>query len=190
MYAISLGEDGAELRPLEPWHAEEFLAHLDRGRDFITRHIPFGANATDTDSARAVLQSYADRRAADSGFLHGLWLDGTLVGGLLFRVFDAATGSCEIGCWLEPAGTGRGLVTRGARVLIDWAFDERGMHRVEWHVSSANEPSINVARRLGLIREGVLRESHPYRGVRQDTEVWAVLAPEWHDARARAERRG
>lgn len=31
MYAISLGDDGAELRPLEPWHAEEFLAHLDRG---------------------------------------------------------------------------------------------------------------------------------------------------------------
>ncbi|NUS78165.1 MAG: RimJ/RimL family protein N-acetyltransferase, partial [Streptomyces sp.] len=28
MYAISLG-DGAELRPLEPWHAEEFLANLE-----------------------------------------------------------------------------------------------------------------------------------------------------------------
>ncbi|MFJ3338589.1 GNAT family N-acetyltransferase [Streptomyces sp. NPDC086766] len=185
MYATSLGDDGAELRPLEPWHAEEFLAHLDRGRDFITRHIPFGANATDVDSARAVLQAYADKRAADSGFLHGLWLDGKLVGGLLFRVFDAASGNCEIGCWLEPAGTGRGLVTRGARVLIDWAFDERGMHRVEWYVSSANEPSIGVARRLGLTREGVLRESHPYRGARQDTEIWAVLAPEWRAARTR-----
>ncbi|PZH17370.1 RimJ/RimL family protein N-acetyltransferase [Streptomyces sp. NTH33] len=188
MYAISLGDDGAELRPLEPWHAAEFLAHLDRGRTFITRHIPFGANATDLDSARAILQAYADKRATDSGFLHGLWLEGKLVGGLLFRVFDAATGTCEIGCWLEPAGTGRGLVTRGARVLVDWAFDERGMHRVEWRASSANEASIKVARRLGMTREGVLRESFPYRGVRQDTEVWAVLAPEWREARAREGR--
>ncbi|MFG2680179.1 GNAT family N-acetyltransferase [Streptomyces sp. NPDC048392] len=183
MYAISLGDDGAELRPLETWHAEEFLAHLDRGRDFITEHIPFGAKATDVDSARGVLQAYADRHAADSGFLHGLWLDGELVGGLLYRVFDAATGVCEIGCWLEPAGTGRGLVTRGARVLIDWAFDERGMHRVEWHASSANTPSVNAARRLGMMREGVLRESFPHRGTRQDMEVWAVLAPEWREAR-------
>ncbi|MFF9410068.1 GNAT family N-acetyltransferase [Streptomyces anandii] len=190
MYAISLGDDGAELRPLEPWHAEEFLAHLNRGRAFITRHIPFGANVTDTDSARAVLQSYADKRAADSGFLHGLWLEGKLVGGLLFRVFDAAAGMCEAGCWLEPAGTGRGLVTRGARVLIDWAVEERGMHRVEWRVSSANEASIAVARRLGMSREGVLRESYPYRGVRQDTEIWAVLAPEWRATRARAARGG
>jgi len=186
MFAISLGDDGAELRPLEPWHAEEFLAHLDRGREFITQHIPFGSAVTDVAGARALLQSYADKRAADSGFLYGLWLDTKLVGGLLFRVFDAEGGNCEVGCWLEPAGSGRGLVTRGARTLIDWAFDERGLHRVEWHVSSANEPSINVARRLGMTREGVLRETFLYRGVRQDTEIWSVLAPEWRDARARA----
>ncbi|POX53649.1 GNAT family N-acetyltransferase [Streptomyces sp. Ru72] len=188
MYAISLGDDGAELRPLEPWHAEEFLAHLDRGREFITRHIRFGENATDVDSAREILKGYADKRAADSGFLHGLWLDGKLVGGLLFRVFDTAAGNCELGCWLEPAAAGRGLVTRGARVLVDWAFDERGMHRVEWYASSANEPSVNVARRLGMTREGVLREAYPHRGVRQDIEVWSVLAPEWRAARARDDR--
>ncbi|WP_055493575.1 GNAT family N-acetyltransferase [Streptomyces sp. TP-A0356] len=188
MYAISLGDDAAELRPLEPWHAEEFLAHLDRGREFITQHIPFGANATDVDSARAVLRSYADKRAADSGSLHGLWLEGKLVGGVLFRVFDAAGGNCEVGCWLEPAATGRGLVTRAMRVLIDWAFDERGIHRVEWYASSANLASVNVARRLGMSRDGVLRESYLYRGVRQDTEVWSVLAPEWRAARARSAR--
>ncbi|MFC4472583.1 GNAT family N-acetyltransferase [Streptomyces xiangluensis] len=188
MYAISLGEDGAELRPLEPWHAEEFLAHLNRGREFIGQHIPFGANATDADSARELLQSYADKRAADAGGLHGLWLDGKLVGGVLFLHFDAERGTCEVGCWLEPAAAGRGLVTRAMRILIDWAVDERGIHRVEWQASTANEPSINVARRLGMSRDGVLRESYPHRGVRQDLAVWSVLAPEWRDARARAAR--
>ncbi|MFC3575421.1 GNAT family protein [Streptomyces yaanensis] len=188
MYAISLGDDGAELRPLAPWHAEEFLAHLDRGREFITEHIPFGTNATDVDSARAVLQTWADKQAADNGGLHGLWLEGKLVGGVLFRVFDAEGGNCEVGCWLEPAATGRGLVTRAIRVLIDWAVDERGIHRVEWQASSANVPSLNVARRLGLSRDGVLREDFLYRGVRQDTEVWSVLASEWRAARARSAR--
>jgi ribosomal-protein-serine acetyltransferase len=188
MYEISLGDDGAELRPLEPWHAEEFLAHLDRGRDFVTEHIPFGAGATDVASAREILQSYADKRAADGGSLHGLWLEGKLVGGVLFRVFDAAGGTCEVGCWLEPDGTGRGLVTRAMRVLIDWAIDERGIQRVEWYAASANIPSIHVARRLGMSRDGVLRQRFLYRGVRQDTEVWSVLAPEWRAARAQDAR--
>ncbi|GKQ41584.1 GNAT family N-acetyltransferase [Streptomyces sp. A012304] len=186
MYAIPLGDDGAELRPLEPWHAEEFLAHLERGREFINQYIGFGANATDTASAREVLQRYADMRAADTGSLHGLWLEGKLVGGVLFLNFDAARGNCEVGCWLEPAGTGRGLVTRAMRVLIDFAVERRGIHRIEWIAASGNVPSLNVARRLGMTRDGVQREAHPYGGVRHDLEVWSVLAPEWRAARARA----
>ncbi len=178
MFAIPLG-DGAELRPLEPWQAEEFLAHMDRGREFVGRHIGLADVTSDLDSARAWLQSYADKAAADAGRLYGIWLDGTLVGGVLFRVFDAVHGTCEAGCWLEPSAAGRGLVTRAARTIIDWAFRERGMHRVEWHASSENTASIRVAQRLGMRRDGVLRASHPYRGTRQDIEVWSVLAPEW-----------
>ncbi|MGC8918692.1 GNAT family N-acetyltransferase [Streptomyces sp. PG2] len=185
MYATSLGED-AELRPLEPWHAEEFLAHLDRGREYIGQHIPFGTRETDVDSARELLTTFAHRRAEDAGGLHGIWYRGRLVGGVLFRTFDAVQGTAEAGCWLEPAAVGRGLVTRSVRVLLGWAFDERGIHRVEWRASSANTPSINVARRLGMRRDGVLRGNNLYRGARQDLEVWSLLAPEWRAARTEA----
>ncbi|MDH6219419.1 GNAT family N-acetyltransferase [Streptomyces pseudovenezuelae] len=186
MYATSLGDDGVELRPLEPWHAEEFFAHLERGREFIGQFIAFGAKATDVDSARAMLQRYADMRAADKASLHGLWLEGKLVGGVLFLNFDAENGNCEVGCWLEPAGTGRGLVTRAMRVLIDFAVEQRGIHRVEWVAAAGNTPSLNVARRLGMTRDGVHRQAHPYGGVRHDLEVWSILAPEWREARASA----
>lgn len=186
MYAIPLGDEGAELRPLEPWHAEEFLAHLERGRDFINQYVSFGSKATDVASARTALQRYADMRAADTGSLHGIWLDGRLVGGVLFLNFDAEAANCEVGCWLEPAATGRGLITRAMRVLIDFAVERRGIQRVEWVAASGNTPSLDVARRLGMTRDGVRRQAYPYRGVRHDLEVWSVLAQEWRDARARA----
>ncbi|MFI9847811.1 GNAT family N-acetyltransferase [Nonomuraea sp. NPDC051941] len=63
-------------------------------------------------------------------------------------------------------------------MIIDWAIEERGIHRGEWLVSAANEASIAVARRLGTTKDGVLRESSPYPGKRHDIEVWSVLAPE------------
>ena len=126
-------------------------------------------------------------RAAGTGSLHGLWLDGKLVGGVLFLNFDADQGNCEVGCWLEPAASGRGLVTRAMRILIDWAVEERGIHRVEWVAAAGNVPSLNVARRLGMSRDGVLRQKHPHHGVRHDLEVWSVLAPEWRAARADAD---
>jgi RimJ/RimL family protein N-acetyltransferase len=183
MFVISLGDDSAELRPLEPWRAEEFLANLNRGREFIGQHIGLPDAVTDLASSRAFLRTYAEKAAADAGRIYGIWTTGTLVGGVLFRTMDIENGVAEAGCWLEPSAAGQGLVTRAARVIIDWAIEERGIHRVEWYVSAANEPSIAVARRLGMTKDGVLRESYLHRGKRQDVEVWSVLAPEWRSGR-------
>lgn len=183
MYAISLGDDGAELRPLEPWQAEEFLAHIDRGREFIGRYNGLPDVVTDLDSARAYLTAYAEKTATDTGRICGIWTGGTLVGAVILRTMDTAQGTAEAGCWLEPSAVGRGLVTRAVRVLIDWAIERRGIHRVEWWVSSGNAPSIAVARRLGMARDGVLRESYLYRGERHDEEIWSVLAPDWRAAK-------
>lgn len=183
MYAVSLGDDGAELRPLEPWQADEFLAHIDRGRDFIGRYVGLPDRVTDLKSSRAHLQAYADKAAADRGRIYGIWTGGQLVGGVLFVTMDVAQGTAEAGCWLEPSAAGKGLVTRAVRAIIDWAIEERGIHRVEWQVSTANLPSIAVAERLGMTKDGTLRESYFYRGNRQDMEVWSVLAPEWRATR-------
>lgn len=182
MFARSLGEDGAELRPLEPRHAEELAAHMDRGRDFVGRFIGLADAVHDVPSAREFLTDYATRTATDTGRICGIWADDTLVGGVLFRTMDVTQGTAEAGCWLEPAAVGRGLVTRAARCLIDWAVRKRGIHRVEWRVAAENAASIAVARRLGMRRDGVLRGQHFHRGERHDIEVWSVLGPEWRAA--------
>jgi RimJ/RimL family protein N-acetyltransferase len=108
-----------------------------------------------------------------------MWLDGVLVGGTMFVAFDTESGNCEIGCWLEPSATGRGLITKAVRVLIDWALVTRGLHRVEWHCRPDNVQSSNVARRLGMTLDGTMRASYPWKGIRHDTEVWSMLAPDW-----------
>ena len=178
MFALDLGA-GAELRTLEPWQAEEFLAHIDRARETVDPWIPWASVSTDLPSARATLQRYADKRAADTGGIYGIWLDGVLVGGTMFVAFDAASGNCELGCWLEPAATGRGLVTAAVRRLLDWALVTRGLHRAEWHCRPDNVASANVARRLGMTLDGTMRANYPWKGVRHDSEIWAVLAPDW-----------
>ena len=178
MYRVDLG-DGATLRPLEPWQAAEFLAHMDRARGTVDPWIPWASRSPDLDGARATLQKYADLQARDAGRLYGIWLEDTLVGGVMFVSFDTESGNAEVGCWLEPAATGRGLITKAARHLIEYAFRERGLHRIEWHCRTDNKASSAVARRLGLTHEATLRQSYPWQGVRHDAEIWAVLAPDW-----------
>ncbi|MBA0053130.1 N-acetyltransferase [Streptomyces sp. AJS327] len=178
MFVKSLGQE-AELRPLEPWWAAEFLANIDRGREYIGRYIGLPDVVTDVESSRATLRRYAEKAATDTGRIYGIWEDGKLVGGVLFRTMDLEQGTAEAGCWLEPSAVGRGLVTRACRVIIDWAVEERGVHRIEWRVAAENTASVAVARRLGMTRDGVLREYFLHRGERQDVEIWSVLAPEW-----------
>lgn len=175
MFSIRLRGD-ADLRPLEPWQADEFADHLERARDHISPWVGASFVATDRSGAEAVLQSYADGQAHDERRLLGIWLNDALVGGVMFVSFNASAGIAEAGCWLEPAAEGRGLVSDAMRVLLDWAFDVRGLHRVEWRTLSTNARSVNVAKRLGMTLDGTMRN---YLKSGAEQEVWSILSEEW-----------
>ncbi|MFH9365219.1 GNAT family N-acetyltransferase [Streptomyces anulatus] len=182
MFTAAL-RDNAELRPLEPHHAEEFLAHIDRARAHIAPWVGAGFVVADLDAARTVLQRYADEGAADRRRLYGIWLDGVLAGGTMFVSFDTGLGRCEIGCWLEPAAEGRGLVTPVVRMMIDWAFRERGLDRVEWRTRADNVRSVKVAKRLGMTLDGTPQPYSPGAdGQRHEKQTWSVHAAEWPGA--------
>jgi ribosomal-protein-serine acetyltransferase len=182
MLSLSLADD-AELRPLEPWQAEELAGHVAAARDHLAQYLSWVDTVAEPEGARAMLQRYADNLARGEGRIFGIWVDGKLSGGVLFRVWEKTTGMCELGVWLALDVTGRGLITKACRLMIDWAFQVRGMHRVEWRCAAGNEPSSAVARRLGMTLDGTLREYYPHNGVRHDVQVWSVLATEWPTAR-------
>ena len=181
MLTLPLGhtDSGAELRALEPWHADEFLVHVEAVREHLRPWIPFASRVVDVDMAREFLQGFADQKARDTGRLYGIWVDGRLSGGTLFKDVDPRAGVAEIGVWLAPDAEGRGLITTTVRHMIDWAFRTRRWHRIEWRTSPDNARSRAVAQRLGLTHEGTLRGDFLVNGTRQDSEVWAVLAHEW-----------
>ncbi|MER6434389.1 GNAT family protein [Streptomyces sp900105245] len=178
MFSLPLDRT-AHLSPLEVWHAEEFAAHMGRAADYIRPWVGQRFVTDSIESAVATLRRYAERQANDEARLFGIWHQGTLVGGVMFANFNASSSVCEIGCWLEPAAEGRGLVTNACRLLLEWAFDARGIHRAEWHCRADNERSVAVAQRLGMLLEGVHRDSWIYDGTRYDKVVWSILRREW-----------
>ncbi|WP_280698908.1 GNAT family protein [Kitasatospora sp. GP82] len=151
----------------------------DEGRDHLAPWLPWATSINDVEETRRWLKQFAEEQAKDRGRMYGIWLDGVLVGGVLFQVFRARSGICEVGAWLAPEAEGRGLVTAAVRRMVDWAFQERGMARVEWRTEPTNLRSIAVAKRLGMTREGVLRDVFRFQDGRRDLEVWSLLASEY-----------
>jgi len=172
-------DEGVEMRALDPWNAAEFAAHVAEIRDHLRPWIPFATRIVDEASARELLQRYADKHAHDEGRFFGIWIDGKLSGGTLFKTFDAASGVCEVGVWLSPSATGRGIISRAVTHMINWAVNVRGITRVEWLCDPHNEPSRAVAKRLGMTYEGTRRSDFVLNGERHDSEIWSILASEW-----------
>lgn len=172
------------MRTLEPWNAAEFAEFTRKHREFLAPWLPWATIIVDEATAAAFLKRYAGLLQTDSGRIFGLWDGDELIGGTLFRTFDSRLGNCEIGVWLAPHATGRGLVTRAASLMIDWAVLERGMSRVEWLCDTENTASKAVAARLGMTHEGTMRRYYPINGRRPDAELWAVLADEWRARRS------
>jgi ribosomal-protein-serine acetyltransferase len=182
MLSLRLADD-AELRALEPWQADEFAQHVAAAEEYLARWLPWGRIANNPTGAAEMLQRYADGQARGGGRMFGIWVDGKLSGGTLFRVWEEKQSMCEVGVWLAPEATGRGLITKAVREMIDWAVQVRGMHRVEWRCAAGNAPSRKVAERLGMSLDGTLRQAFHHDDEWHDVQVWSILATEWPSSR-------
>lgn len=168
----------AQLRDLEPWHAEELAAYFRRSGPDLYEWLPWERYES-AESTAPFLTSFAEGRGADTRRLYGLWIDETLVGGTLFPSINTRSGTAEIGVFLAKEARGQGIVTRAVEAMLDWAFTDRGLRRVEWRCAPGNEPSRAIPRRLGFQHEGTLRQVFQVRDDYQDLEVWALLREEW-----------
>ena len=101
--------------------------------------------------------------------------EGDFLGIAVVPEIDRETRTAELGYVVSPAARGRGVATEALRLLTGWAF-ELGMFRLELLISAENVGSQKVAKRCGYTREGVLRSLYVKQGVREDTEIWSLLA--------------
>ena len=174
--------DGAELRVLETRHAGEFLQFVDENRAFLGRWLRWGVEITTVEEAEAFLRRGITRFVEDGLPWVGIWLEGKMVGGVLFFPVEKRVMATEVGYWLGEKATGRGLVTRAVSAMIDYAFGTLGLHRILLQAEVGNEKSISVARRLGFREEGVRRGAGVNQGQYVDMIALSLLAEE----RARA----
>jgi RimJ/RimL family protein N-acetyltransferase len=85
----------------------------------------------------------------------------------------------EIGYALGIDYRGRGYATEAAEGLMEYAFSSLGLHRIQATTSADNPDSYKVMERLGMRREGHLREATVRDGQWVDELIYAILEPEW-----------
>jgi ribosomal-protein-alanine N-acetyltransferase len=96
-------------------------------------------------------------------------------------LFDVAqdAGSGTIAYWIAPPAQGEGYMTEAATLLLEYAFGQRRLNRIEARALADNEASRGLLRGLGFVEEGVEREAKFVAGEHRDEVRYAVLSGEW-----------
>jgi RimJ/RimL family protein N-acetyltransferase len=91
-------------------------------------------------------------------------------------------GAAEIGYWLRPTATGRGIVTAAAGALTDAAMALPDVTRVEIHCDEANTRSAAVPRRLGFRLDRIEPDQISAPGDLGRSMIWVRLRRSAQDA--------
>lgn len=108
--------------------------------------------------------------------------DGSLVGFISLNDVLFKNRSGELGIGIPLAKNRRqGYGKEAIELLLAYAFDHLGLHKVTLSVHANNLPAITLYEKIGFIQEGINRESFFEKGVWLDEINYGLLEREWRN---------
>jgi ribosomal-protein-alanine N-acetyltransferase len=151
------------IRPVTPEDAGELAALLAQNREFLAPSNPV------RDERFFTVEGQRERIRNDGPLTFAILADDRIAGTVaLSNVVYGVLQSANVGYWVAERFNGRGLATRAVGELVEVAFGELGLHRLEAGTLVDNIPSQRVLEKNGFERIGLARR-------------YLLIAGEWRD---------
>jgi len=169
--------DGRKLRLLEDADAGELYALIEANRAHLARWMQWAPDET-PDRTRHFIRQTREQHAAGNGFQGAVLDAGRIVGVAGMHRIDWANRGVELGYWLAEDAQGAGIMTTAVEALLEHAFDDLLLNRVQICAAVQNARSRALIERLGFTLEGVARQHYRIGDGYHDDAVYAMLASE------------
>jgi len=165
------------LRKIEPEDAS-FLAAMTREKNI--QHFTGLARSYSEEECRKIIGGFLE----DSNRLPLIIVDNTsheAVGDITLLDVDQQNSAALVRIALSRADFyGKGYARNAMEALLNYAFSEGGINRVELEVYPFNDRAIQLYRKLGFVEEGRKRQAYrDVEGVFHDVIVMSFLAADW-----------
>ena len=174
-----------ELRPLTEGDFDEWRSVRRANREWLTPWEPAQHDAqpdvVEDRVAFASRCSARDReRQMDAGYGFGVFAEGRLIGEMnLSGVQRGPFQSGHVGYWIDHRFAGREFTPEALVVVLDYAFETLGLHRVQINIIPRNQASRRVVEKLGIRSEGIALRYLEINGSWEDHVRYAITAEEW-----------
>jgi RimJ/RimL family protein N-acetyltransferase len=108
----------------------------------------------------------------------------TAIGLFQVRQLEPGFANAEWGFAIGSGFWGTGVFLECARLVVDFAFETIGVHRLEARSCVRNGRGNGALRKVGALQEGVLRRSFYKNGDHLDQVLWSILREDWYQAKA------
>lgn len=156
-----------------------FFDLVNKNREEFRKWFPWVDRTLSLEDTRKFIikcqEDFKEKSAADFGVLY----EGKWIGSMGFHTIKLDNGWAEVGYWLDSDYIGKGIMTDCVRAVIDYGFNELGLHRVQIRCDSVNVRSKAIPERLGFKLEGVMRENHKWGEQFSDGLIYGILKSEW-----------
>jgi ribosomal-protein-serine acetyltransferase len=172
-------EEEIELRPVDERYAEELTALVRRDIAHLKPWMPWATERYSVEDAREFIRRQIRQYAEDQGFATLVFFRGRVAGSIGYNLIDWANRKADIGYWLGSEFTGRGVMTKSCRALVEHAFGGLRLNRVEIYCAVENRRSRRIPERLGFTQEGTHRQAEWVHDHFKDLVSYSMLAREW-----------
>ena len=169
-----------ELRIFEPQEAGELFWLVDSNRRYLGKWLPWIAGIQSPGQFFSVIQMWQRTHQEGKSSHFGIRYKGVLAGSISLHAIDWNNSQASIGYYLSEKMQGKGITVRTVKAVINHAFYELGLNRIEIRCGKDNHKSKAIPRRLGFFEEGVIRDGEYLNGNFHDLIVYGLLSREWH----------
>lgn len=176
---VTLSTDRLTLRWLEAGDAQaQFAIYCDPECMRYWSSAPWTSLDQADDFYAKTAQAYADGNGMRFAII--LTATGELIGNCSLHALFPQNRRCETGYVLSRQHWGHGYAAEAMRALLDFGFTEWQLNRVEADIDPRNTGSARLLTTLKFKKEGFLPERWIVGGEVCDTDLYGLLARDWH----------
>ncbi len=110
----------------------------------------------------------------------------TAIGIFQVRQLEPSFATAEWGFAIGSPFWGTGVFADGAALVVNFAFEILGAHRLEARAAARNGRGNGALLKIGAVREGILRKSFVRDGEYLDQILWSIIREDWMQAHSKA----
>jgi RimJ/RimL family protein N-acetyltransferase len=133
--------------------------------------------------AREWIASHARPGGANKEIVFAITLkaNGQLIGAVGLRDIEKEHSQAELGFWIAVEVWGKGYGSEASAAALRYGFEELKLNRIYAHHMVRNPASGRVLEKIGMKREGLLRQRVKKWGVFEDVTLLAILREDWSE---------